>query len=150
MNKKILFLLPIFSLFIMGNTIKEESISVTVGEVDAPVYNMQVTWNKMEFTYVETINYIWDNNSHTYDLSDSTYKWSSEENMVTIKNNSAMSVNIELEYAGINKEITGQFDISEATINSNKSINSKLTLGGKLSETNTSYTKVGSINLKIS
>lgn len=150
MNKKILFLLPIFSLFILGNTIKEESISITVGEVDAPVYNMEVVWDKMEFNYFETINYIWNTNTHIYELSESTYKWNSSENNVSIKNNSYMSVNVELTYSSINKEVTGKFNIPKTTIESGKSITSKLTLDGKLSETNTSYTKVGSINLKIS
>jgi hypothetical protein len=45
MNKKLLFLLPLFSLFIMGSTVKQEDITVTVGTVDAPVYNMEVDDN---------------------------------------------------------------------------------------------------------
>lgn len=104
----------------------------------------------MEFNYFETINYIWNTNTHIYELSESTYKWNSSENNVSIKNNSYMSVNVELTYSSINKEVTGKFNIPKTTIESGKSITSKLTLDGKLSETNTSYTKVGSINLKIS
>jgi len=150
MNKKILFLLPIFSLFIMGNTIKQEDISVTVGTVDAPVYNMEITWDNMEFTYSETVNYVWNKNTHVYDLGESTYKWNSSENSVSIKNNSYMSINMELKYVGINEDISGIFDIPSKTIESGKNITSTLTLNGKLSDDKTSYIKVGSINLKIS
>lgn len=150
MNKKILFLLPIFSFFIMGNTIKQESVSVTVGEVDAPVYNMEITWDNMEFTYSETVNYVWNKNTHIYELTESTYKWNSNENNVSIKNNSFMSVHMELTYVGTNEEISGTFNIPKQTIGSGNTIISKLILEGKLSTNNTNYIKVGSINLKIS
>lgn len=150
MNKKILFLLPIFSMFLMGNTVKQEELKVTVGNVDVPVYNMEVSWNNMEFTYSETVNYNWNNNTHIYELSESTYAWESNENNVIINNKSYMTVNIELSYIGNNEDVQGQFNISNKNIEAGKSITSKLTLSGKLSKDNTNYVKVGSINLKFS
>ena len=150
MNKKILFLLPIFSIFIMGNTLKNEEISVIVGNVEAPVYNIEVKWDNMEFTYSETINYIWNQNTHIYELENSTYKWNSNGNNIKIQNNSSIPVNIELNYIGTNDNVSGTFNINNTNIEPGKIVTSRLTLTGALSSNNTTYVKVGSINLKVS
>ena len=150
MKKKFLILLLIFSQILMGHTIKDKDISVIVGTVETPVYNVEVTWGSMEFTYNETINYVWDNNTHSYELSTSTYKWNTSNNIIDIQNKSAFPVNINLKYTSINENIDGNFDISETTIESNRNVKSKLILDGELSPSNNSYIKVGTINLKIS
>ena len=41
----------------MGNTFEDKEISVKVGEVMAPIHNIEINWESMEFTYQETINY---------------------------------------------------------------------------------------------
>lgn len=148
MKKKVLLL--IFSSILMGYTIEDKDISVTVGEVETPVYNVEVRWDSMEFTYNETVNYKWDNNTHSYELTNSTYKWSTTNNIIDIKNKSATPVNINLKYTSINENIDGNFDISETTIESNGNVKSKLILDGELSPSNNSYIKVGTINLIIS
>lgn len=149
-KRKLLILLFIFAPFIMGYTIEDKDISVTVGEVEVPVYNLEVTWDTMKFTYVETVNYIWDNQNYTYELTDSTYKWDTSANNVKITNKSPNKVNIELKYLGEKKHIIGNFDITKKTLEPNETIISKLTLNGYLSSDVDEYIKIGTINLLIS
>ena len=147
--KKIVLIL-IFSFVLMGYTIEDKDVSVTVGEVETPVYNVEVTWGSMEFTYNETINYVWDSNTHSYELSTSTYKWNTSNNTIDIKNKATTPVKINLKYTSINENIDGNFDISETTIKCNENVKSKLILDGELSPSNNNYIKVGSIKLVIS
>lgn len=149
-KSKLLILLLIFSHFIMGYTIEDKNISVKVGKVDAPVYKVDVTWDAMEFTYTETINYVWDKTNFTYELDESVYKWNTSSNSVKIDNKSPMPINIELKYLGEKENVKGTFDIEKEKIKSNKSIVSKLTLTGELSSQNTDYIQTGVIQLEIS
>ena len=69
MIKRIFLCLMLFScLFInvYAETIKEDSAVVKVGDVETPVYEVEVTWGKMEFVYTEQINYVWDEDKHIY------------------------------------------------------------------------------------
>ena len=134
----------------MGNTTKDNSMAVHVGEVTPPTYNIEISWDSMEFTYQETINYIWDPNTHAYELTTPTYNWETTNNNINIENKSNIIINVELNYVSDNETIDGEFDISKTTIKQNERIISKLTLDGKLTSNNTEYIKIGKINLTIS
>lgn len=150
MNKYKFLLVLIFIPFITGYTVRNEEVSVVVGDVEVPVYNVEVTWDSMKFIYTETVNYVWDEKNYTYELTDSTYKWNTASNKVKIINKSTSSVNVELKYIGEKEAILGSFDISKKTLAVNESILSKLSLNGELSSNNTDYIKTGTINLLIS
>ena len=75
----ILFCCLFINVYALGDG-DSTSATVKVGDVDATVYKMETTWGKMEFTYVEQINYVWDNSTHTYDIGESTYKWINNDN----------------------------------------------------------------------
>lgn len=149
MKQNIMFLIMVFScLFInvQAASLKEESAVVKVGNVEAPVYDVEISWGKMEFTYTECINYLWDDNNHTYELGESTFSWAAKDNYVGVNNKSNTFVDVELEYIGLNKDVIGSFDVSKKRLNSNSSSRFVLTLEGSLDNSS----KVGTINLKIS
>ena len=152
MKKRILFVLILVGcLFInVSAAIKDESVDVVVGEVDSPVYAVDITWGKMEFIYTEQVNYVWNNDSHTYELGTSTFNWVAKDNYVDVNNKSFTKINIELEYVSLKNNINGVFDVSNKEIASNTNNRFTLTLNGKLDNSILNYTKVGSINLKIS
>lgn len=151
MKNKILILIGLLLCFTINvYALDDENIDVTVGEVDVPVYNVEVSWDSMEFTYNEQVNFIWDNNSHTYELHESTYKWLASNNNINVKNKSSNPIKIQLNYKKINENIIGNFNMSDATIYSGVSMDFKLTLDGELSPSNTDYIKVGTIELNIS
>lgn len=147
---KLLIMLLTVCPFLMGSSLEDKDMTITVGEVEVLAYNVEVTWDAMEFTYTETINYKWDNNNHTYEKSNSTYKWKTTSNNVKIDNKSKMPINVELKYIGEKDNINGTFDKEKETIKSNEFLISKLSLDGTLSSNNTSYVKIGKINLLIS
>ncbi len=137
---------PIISIY----ALEDKVITVTVGEVDVPVYNVTVTWESMEFTYNEQINYIWDNVTHTYELKESTYYWDNRNNNINIINKSSYSIDVALKYNSVNEDVVGNFNKSNATIFSGGSMDFELILDGKLLSNNTNYVKVGTIELMIS
>lgn len=151
MKKNITFFttIVIFCLTINVFALSDYQATVRVGEVDAPIYEVETTWGKMQFTYNEQINYIWDSNKHTYELNESTYQWIGNDNYIDINNKSYDSIDIELNYDSINEKISGEFDKNTATIKNNENMRFVLTLDGELSEKNTEYIKVGTINLTI-
>ena len=153
MKKRILFVLVLVSylfLNVSAASIKEESADVIVGEVDSPIYDVEITWGKMEFIYTEQVNYVWDNDSHVYELGSSSYNWVNKDNYVDVNNKSFTKINVELEYVSLKNDINGVFNVSNKEITSNAKERFTLTLNGKLDSSNLDYTKVGSINLKIS
>jgi len=147
---KLLILLLIISPFIMGYTVEDKDISVMVDDIEVLSYNVEISWDSMEFTYTETVNYIWDIDNHIYEKGESTYKWNTSNNNIKINNKSKMPIDIELKYLRENSNIDGIFDIEKKTIQSNEEIISKLMLEGELSSKINNYIKIGTINLLIS
>lgn len=153
MKKRIMFIFILFScLFVnvYASSLKDESAIVRVGNVDAPVYNVEISWGKMEFIYTERINYVWNDDEHVYDLGQSNYNWVSKDNFVDVNNKSSFEIDVELEYVSVNKNVNGNFDVSKKKLNSNTNSRFTLTLNGNLDSSNLNSVKVGAINLKIS
>jgi len=151
MKNKILLLIVIFIFSIVNvYALDDEKISITVGDVDVPVYNVEVYWDSMEFSYNEQVNFVWNNETYTYELEESTYYWSNSNNSVDIFNKSSYSMNVELDYIVIDQDISGSFDIDKAKLTPGSQKNFKLNLNGELSTDDTDYIKVGTIELSIS
>lgn len=148
-NALIIIAVLIFST-ISVYAIENKEIYVTVGEVDAPVYNVEIFWESMQFSYIEQVNYIWDNESKTYNLGESTFVWSNSNNKINIFNKSTYSINARLDYVGINNNIIGVFDTNNASLSPGTSKYFRLNLEGSLPSNYNTYTKVGTIELKIS
>ena len=153
MKKKVLFVLLLFGCFfvnVYATSIKDESGVVIVGNVEVPVYNVEVIWGKMDFTYTEQINYVWNDDTHIYEVGKSTYNWISKDNYVDVNNKSNISIDVELEYVNLNKNVNGNFDVSKKKLKSDASNRFTLTLNGNLSGINTDSVKVGTINVRFS
>lgn len=149
MKKKIIWILLGSIPFITGYTFDDTNISVTVWNVDVPVYDVNVSWGNMEFVYNKIINYEWNNTSFTYETNSPTYKWVSNSSDIKIENKSSFLIDVDLKYNSINSKINGNFDKPIFSLNKSESAVSKLNLNGKLSSDNTSFVKVGTIDLTI-
>lgn len=150
MKKKIIVLLLGVIPFLTGFTYPDTNLSVIVGNVDVPVYNVEVMWGSMEFVFNEIINYEWNHALFTYDVAIPTYMWVSNSNDIRLENKSMFLVEFDLKYNSINSTINGEFDFSNFTLGNGESKIAKLSLDGKLSSNNTNYVKVGTIDLNIS
>lgn len=81
-----------------------------------PVYNVDVKWENMSFTYEEAGTKTWNPDTHKYDYSANEQEsgWVDNTGVVTVINNSNADVEAELEFtkdagvdAGINVQLNG-------------------------------------------
>lgn len=120
--------------------------------------SVNVSWDAMEFTYSASGTKTWDEVNHKYD-DNITAGWS-EGKTVTVTNHSDSAVKVEFTFAADEayKSVKGTFDKDSINLPSavGKDKNaadltgtSTLTLGGELSNSVNTSTKVGSITVKI-
>ena len=146
---RLLILLFVIVLFGTQITVFAESKDVVVGSSDAPVYSLDVTWGKMQFVYNKVKTYEWSNVTHEYDVR-TQYSWTSDGNVIKVKNNSIFDVKTNCTYASTFGNLKGNFSKNDFKIASSKSDEVTFTLSGSLSKDVTKFTKVGTLTLKFS
>ena len=155
MKFKILLLLSFLTFFPIilvnaNNIIKEEEINVTVGNVDVAPLNVDIEWGAMEFTLKEATNYVWKENSKTYEFEPVKYSWIANNNYINISNNSYQDINVNLVYNSLYDNIGGYFNKEKETIKKNDSVRFELNLSGKITNNDNKVVKVGTIDILIS
>lgn len=146
----LLIVIPVLKVNAATNNIKEESANVTVGEVDVPVLNVEVTWGAMEFTINEETNYLWKDNTKTYELEPLNYSWISNDNYIDVKNKSYRNIEVNLKYNSLYDKIEGTFNKQREIIAKNNNMRFELILSGQINNTENGVIEAGSINLSIS
>lgn len=132
-----------------------------VDSLDVPtVYNVDVTWGAMEFTYSVSGTKIWNPSTHQYDVN-ANDGWTVSGNEITVVNHSNTGIKAEFAYAQETgyEAITGSFSNASITLPTaeGKLLNDSaltgkttFTLSGALASDKTAPTKVGSVTIKIS
>ena len=123
----------------------------TINDVEfVKVYNVELSWGEMKFSFAEIENYLWDKESHKY-YSKISKEWIANGNTVTIHNKSNYSIRANLIYESDSnyRGITGSFTKDNLIIEMNKKENSKLNLSGTLTNNVINYTKIGAITITI-
>ena len=141
-----------------------QSIDVNAKYVDSvdttTVYNVDVSWGAMEFTYTVSGTKTWNPETHTYEVSTSG-AWTASGNEITVTNHSNTGIKADFTYAEATgfDTVTGSFTQNSFTLPSaeGKAISdaaligkTALTLGGTLSSDKTPLTRVGKVTVKIS
>lgn len=130
---------------------------VTVGEVEGidnkkeeSVYDVQISWDDMKFTYNETKDVKWDSKDNEYDIAINK-EWINEDNIITVKNFSNETITASFKYEKTNKnlDINGSFDKNKVNIGKNKVEKVKFNISGKISSDITEYIKVGRITISM-
>lgn len=122
------------------------------------IYNVDITWESMRFTYTETGSKKWSASTHTYS-GDANGAWDKTEAKITVTNHSDLAVNVAVTYSAVGDTgITGTITNGTATLQAGKvgkpneadSMTATLTISGT---PNTSVTengiKIGTITIKI-
>lgn len=120
--------------------------------------SVNVSWEAMEFTYSISGTKTWDEKTHTYKYNTSS-GWS-DGKKVTVTNHSDSAIKVEFDFKedAAYKTVNGSFDkptinlpsaVGKDTTASELTGTSTLTLGGTLSSSVTTSTKVGTITVKI-
>lgn len=130
-------------------------------KVETPiVYDVDIEWGSMNFTYTVSGKKTWNSNTHQY-TSTTSDGWIANGNVITVTNHSNTGIKTNFTYTkGDNYEsVSGSFSKSSFTLptaenkttdNPQLTETTALTLGGTLEETVTNLTKVGTITVKIS
>lgn len=129
--------------------------------VETPVvYNVDIKWGSMNFTYTVSGKKIWNSNTHQY-TNNTSDNWSANDNVITVTNhsNTAIKTNFTYTKGSSYESVSGSFSKSSFTLptaegkttdNSLLTETTALTLSGTLDETVTNLTKVGTVTVKIS
>ena len=148
---------------VSGNGGKQE-IDVNAKYVDSvdttTVYNVDVSWGAMEFTYTVSGTKTWNPETHTYEVSTSG-AWTASGNEIAVTNHSNTGIKADFTYAKATgfDTVTGTFSQSSLSLPTadGKAVNdatltkkNALTLGGTLSSDKTALTRVGKVTVKIS
>lgn len=142
---------------IFSNIYATSTKKVTVGEVEGidnkkeeSVYDVEISWENMKFTYNETKDIKWDNNENKYNIVTAN-EWINEDNKIEIKNFSDQSITVKLEYTKNlnNIDIVGKFDKEKVYIGKNKKELVNFYISGKITSDINEYIKVGRITINV-
>lgn len=80
-------------------------------EDEKPVYNVDLNWGDLTFTYTETVEKEWNPETHTYDTT-TTGSWDKTETTITVTNHSNVSVDVSMSVTpvdgtGVDVSLTG-------------------------------------------
>lgn len=85
----------------------EKGVQATYNASREDTYSVAVSWGSMEFTYTPE-KYVWDAEKKQYDTGkNGTWSCNTDENKVTVTNNSNAKVNVDIAYSVKNKDISG-------------------------------------------
>lgn len=144
----------------MGTGSKTIDVTATYKPATAEtIYNVDIKWDEMSFTYTESGSKTWNASTHTYSDSKVSGSWNKTEAKITVTNHSDVAVNVAITYAptgdsGITGTITnGTATLKAGTVGKPESAD-KLTATFKISgtpnDTVTTATKIGTITVKLS
>lgn len=113
-------------------------------------YNYDLIWDDMKFIYTENKSFIYDSNTHDYNLVVNEY-WSDTNNKVSIKNNSFNKIDVSLLYESGNtyNNIIGMFTPNNFILKYNETTESKLELDGKINRKDSEFFTIGTITINI-
>lgn len=144
----------------VNNGAKDVTATYHPGSTSDTIYNVDVSWGSMEFTYTAPAQGTWNPETHNYDNPGITGTWTcdTDANKISVTNHSNTEVSVVLAYQSALEytAITGAFDkerLELATavgteVASAPSASAVLNLNGELEESETAVT-VGTITVTL-
>ncbi|MBQ8566697.1 MAG: hypothetical protein IJ445_03835 [Clostridia bacterium] len=90
---------------------KDVTAKYEQNESEQPIYNVDLNWGDLTFTYTETTTKVWNPQTHTYDTT-TTGNWDKTEAAIKVTNHSNVSVDVSMSVApvqgtGVDVTLTG-------------------------------------------
>lgn len=150
MNKIIYSLIILFLLTLSINVNASNTKDATVNRIIENVYDVEILWDKMQYTYNVSEKFVYDDESREYKL-ERKESWDSSNGDITLTNKSKYEVTANLEYKGLDKfnDIKGYFEENGLTLGVNKSVSTKLILEGALQSDVRKSTTIGNVSITI-
>lgn len=71
---------------------KDVTAKYEQSETEEAIYNVDLNWGDLTFTYTETVEKVWNPETHTYDSTVTGGSWDKTEAEITVTNHSNVSV----------------------------------------------------------
>ncbi len=122
---------------------KDVTAKYEKAETEEPIYNVDIAWGDLTFTYSETTEKIWNPDTHTYS-TDVTGSWDKTETTIKVTNHSNVAVAVAMSVVpvadtGVNVVLTGGNATLpagvEGDVDGAASVTGKLTISGKPNNT---------------
>lgn len=138
------------SFFFIINVNASNTKDATINSIIEDVYDVEILWDEMQYTYKFSEKFVYDDESHEYNL-ERKESWDSSKGDITLTNKSKYEVTANLEYKGLNRfnNIKGYFEKNELLLGVNESVSTKLILEGKLESNIRRFTTIGDISIII-
>ena len=145
-----IFLILVVIILIPVKVNASNSKDVTVNSIIEDVYDVEIIWDEMQYTYNVSEKFVYDDESREYKL-ERKESWDSSKGDITLTNKSKYEVTANLEYKGLNRfnNIKGYFEKNELLLGVNESVSTKLILEGKLESNIRKFTTIGDISIII-
>lgn len=138
---------------------KDVTAKYEKNESEQPIYNVDLNWGDLTFTYTETVEKVWNPDTHTYTDTVTGGSWDKTESTVTVTNHSNVSVAVSMSVTpvdgtGVDVSLTGGNATLAAgevgNVNGAASVTGTITVSGKPNSTVTEDgIKVASITVTI-
>lgn len=91
---------------------KDVTAKYEQNESEQPIYNVDLNWGNLTFIYTETVEKVWNPETHTYDTSVTGGSWDKTETTITVTNHSNVSVAVSMSVTpvdgtGVDVSLTG-------------------------------------------
>lgn len=73
---------------------KDVTAKYEKNESEQPIYNVDLNWGDLTFTYTETVEKEWDADTHTYTSKVTGGSWDKTESTIKVTNHSNVSVTV--------------------------------------------------------
>ena len=137
---------------------KDVTAKYEQNESEQPIYNVDLNWGDLTFTYTETTTKVWNPDTHTYDTT-TTGSWDKTESSITVTNHSNVSVDVSMSVTpvggtGVNVTLIGGSSTLAAgevdNVDGEASVTGTVKISGKPNSTVTEAgIKVASITVTI-
>ena len=90
---------------------KDVTAKYEQNESEQPIYNVDLNWGELSFTYTETVEKVWNPDTHTYSTT-TTGSWDKTETTITVTNHSNVEVAVSMSVTpvsgtGVDVTLTG-------------------------------------------
>ena len=133
---------------------KDVTAKYEQNESEQPIYNVDLNWGDLTFTYTETTTKVWNPETHTYDTT-TTGSWDKTETAITVTNHSNVSVAVSMSVTpvdgtGVDVTLTGGNATLVGNVDGAASVTGTVKVSGKPNNTVTEAgIKVASITVTI-
>lgn len=138
----------VFLIFFISNVEAATTKDATINRIIDNIYDIEIKWDNIQFTYEQKEEYIYDETNHEYKLKREN-NWLSQTNKIDLINNSYSDVKVNLKYNKINKDEDFKIIFSQNNflLKQNEKAFVNLDIDGKMEQKPSDFLTVGNVSI---